>query len=142
MDVSKEIKEIIEKNLPQAAAGAMKDFHLKDKVKEQALTITGLEADIEKNGSLNDREHGLNTRERAIEDRERAIDLEVANIKLSCAEHSTLTVERLVEKVFGHPSVTVSTVRQSPIMAQENYTPYEAGQSVSSESVETTQGKA
>lgn len=132
--ITEEMQKLIEESLPGATAGAMKDF-----IKEAELTksnlmaaqhkindldleldkkskeISRLKEVVSKAGDLDNREQSLNERNEGLDVRERDINLEIATIKLESAEKRNASVEGLVNKVFGHPSVTVSTTKDVPV---------------------------
>lgn len=125
--VSAEIADLIEKNLPSATAGVMKDFikeaektseelskaykiianqtnaleKLESSCLEYRTTITEYEDMGVLKSELEDKESKLNIREQKL-------DLEISNILLQESVARNRAVESLVTKVFGHPSVMVT----------------------------------
>ncbi len=162
IDLNEDMKKLIAENLPAATAGAMSDFiveaektrddlvHAETAIKNQTNTIKSKEAIIEKLeeqvceiNAFKKRDKAVAEREEALQVRERDIKLEVANIQLDAANDRNDKIEQLVEKVFGHPSVTVSTYRTKPIMSRLNdgSIPYECGQMHENEGTTTTKNK-
>lgn len=161
-DITQEMQKLIEANLPAATAGAMKDFireaeRKSDDLAESETQIKDLMGQISRlqteNAGINERladQEELANRVRDVIDqeekmaiRERDINLEVAKIKLMAANDRNTAIERLVEKAFGHPSLSVSTHRNRPIMHDPGpgCTPYQAGSVTEDETTTTTQSK-
>lgn len=127
-DITEEMQSIIAKNLPSATAGAMTDFIAEAGETKKRLEISAKEVDeleieldlskkevsalsrqLEDQSSLAIREEKLMCRTEALDIRERDLQLELVQNDLASANERNITVERLVDKVFGHPAVTVST---------------------------------
>jgi hypothetical protein len=131
-DITKEMKKLIADNLPAATAGAMSDFIAEAKVTKGELRIA--------NGRIKDQDQELeekaelikvlrmaettadalekaakevSDREKDVSIRERNISMEVMRVELNSANDRNATVERLVDKVFGHPGVKVTTQKEA-----------------------------
>jgi len=165
--ITEEMQELIAKNLPAATAGAMKDFieeseevklNLKESLEKNIIKDKSIDSllreaallngKIEKFEDFNKREKELDGREISIADRERNIKLQIIEIQLSVTQASLATTERLVEKVFGHPSVTVTNSKNvyTPIMHNQGNGcgEYQSGSSTTNteETKTTTETKA
>jgi hydroxylamine reductase (hybrid-cluster protein) len=157
-DITKELRDIIEKALPAQTANAMADFieeaeATKEKLRQTEELLDAAQHSLaekdEEIATLNDDIHeatliintrkALEEREEAVALRERDLNLTLAETRLEMTMASMATVERLVEKVFGHPSVTVSTSRNVAVPCESNgYLSRESEDEVTT----TTQGKA
>lgn len=136
------INELAVEHLPEATAGALKQHlaridsleadneRLENTVEADAVQIRQLNGQIKKlkdelykHDCLFNREAAAKKREQEIEDRERALDSQIAKLKQDEAEKRVGTIERLVDKVFGHPSVTVSNSREiaTPVANGDGY---------------------
>jgi len=159
--MEKEIKEILEKHLPAATAGVMKEYiekaerakvafealkaineKLEYEMKGKNKTITLLTKEIKYQGDLDAQVVWIKKEELSLETRKRGIALEIAQIQLQCAEDRNDKIESLVEKVFGHPNVSISTVRNKPAMIDPGYggTPYK-GVETEEENIITVESK-
>jgi len=160
--ITKEMQEIIEKNLPAQTAGAMSDFIKDAEETKDALAIAAdkidtlemqknvyekenvqLKHSIQQQSKLTEREKKLEEQTEALRIRERDLKLEIAEIQLNAANDRNNKVEQLVEKVFGHPSVSVSTYKSKPIMVggDNGCTPYQSGSATENENTTTTTDK-
>lgn len=161
-DVNADIRKIIAENLPATTAGVMSDYiteaeRTKDDLAAAGIKITAQEVEMKiKNSTIEklkeqvseinvyktrDMEVAKMAEELRIEKRD--IDLKIALIELDAANDRNDKIEQLVEKVFGHPSVTVSTSKIKPLMPDENgNTPYLEGRTmVETEDTTTTKSK-
>ena len=161
-DITKEMQELIEKNLPSATAGVMTKYikeaeKTKDDLVESESQVKSLlkqliewktkTEKLERLKSywqnLNEREASLAKETESLRVRERDIKLEIANIRTAEANNRNIIIERLVEKVFGHPSVSVSTYKNIPIMsdAATGAVPYQSGSATENETTTTVESK-
>jgi len=137
------IQQIVSEQLPQATAGELKKYienaesisreleKKNEKIKELEQfkllynELYGKNSAIdEKEKALLKREKELNEKELLIEKRQRGFELEIANIKVSEAQMSKIDLFELVNKVFGHPSVSISNKKN---MSVEKFEPYQGG---------------
>lgn len=147
-DITKEMRRIIEENLPAATAGAMKDFITQSEINDGRLKQAHEECETlaKKNETAQKENDGfaarvkelekrvlteteLTSRKLKVEEGERGLELRIAEIKLQGANDRNSKIEQLVEKVFGHPTVTVSRSKTVPIMVNqgEGCAPYQSG---------------
>ena len=157
-----ELLSVIEKNLPAAAAGLMKDFiedaeSNKEKLKKQEKiisklqdTITELQEElkdshklIRKQEEVDRLKQSLAALDTTLSERERNIDVTLLQLKLKMMTDRNERIERLVDKVFGHPSVTVSSCKDVvvPVPGGDSYAGYVHRESSLAETVTTTKGK-
>ncbi len=130
MDITKEMQELISKSLPAATANAMREFIekanvtaeelrvLKGKYDEQSVKLlaetkeTGrLRIFEQKDARIMEKAAELIEREKVLDATHRTLKMEIMQTKLDMMEATNITVRDLVSKVFGHPSVTVSTFK-------------------------------
>jgi hypothetical protein len=140
-NITKEIREAIESNLPAATAGVMSDFiteaeNTKDELvliqkinKKQTSEIEEQKIIISQLSALKYQKKDLEKKEATLRIRERDLNLEIVQIKLEAANARNEKIESLVEKVFGHPAVSVSTNKSIPTMTDPatGQTPYQNG---------------
>ena len=157
-----ELLSVIEKNLPAATAGVMKDFiadaeNNKAKLKKQEKTISELQDTITKlqeelKGShklirkqeeVDKLKQSLATLDTTLSERERNIDVTLLQLKLEMMTDRNERIERLVDKVFGHPSVTVSSCKDVALAVPGggSCAGYVHKESSLAETVTTTKGK-
>ena len=117
------IQEVVKQNLPEATAKEMSSFiaqaeqdkvrlsELEEKTLSQQETIEKQCKAIEELNELVSRSETLDARANALDKREQALELTLAKTKLEESEKRSDMAERLVAKVFGHPSVTVTNSR-------------------------------
>lgn len=158
---TEEMQKLIEANLPASTAGAMKDFIKKAEETKQRLAriediceqqkeaterrnieIIDLKIKVSTLNSYKSREKEIVKQEEALRIRERDIKLEIATVRLQAADDRNNKIESLVEKVFGHPSVTVSTLKTKPVMStSDGYSPYQNGCTTENEDTTTMEVK-
>ena len=162
-DLTKEMQKIIEENLPAATAGVMKSYIEEAEVTKQNLAeadktieaqiknitlkedeIRALKRELEGAKNQLQEQDELKSAQEALSIRERDLQLEIANIRLQSADDRNATVERLVDRVFGHPSVTVSTYKDVmvPIEGGNGCSGYAHKENGVTESQTTTQSKS
>lgn len=157
-----EIEKIIRDNLPEATAKEMKkyleeaegikaqleeaDAHIKVQntlMAAKDVSLGLLEAKVQTDEAMNAQGEALEKREMEVADREHNIKLEIAEIKLNAAIGSNHAVMGLVDKVFGHPSVTVSRTKEIPVrIPAENGCSGWVAKENCNESETTTEGKS
>ena len=157
------MQQAIMDNLPLATANEMRKFI--DEAAEQKAHLTDLTVEFEELKEKNLRllkeneayrriqDHIDDRREKwgklqelkiQLEDERKHLENETLKIRLQCALEQNAKVEELVAKVFGHPSVTVSTFKNSPIVQDPGMggTPFNTGSIVTSdENTTRTEGK-
>lgn len=118
-----QIQDVIKQNLPEATAKQMSTFIQEaeaDKVRLTSLeresqtqmnTINRQQTEISELKDLVKKEEVLIEKENDLTKREQALNLQIAEIKLDEALKRNESIENLVSKVFGHPSVTVCNSR-------------------------------
>ncbi len=134
-----EINKIIEKHLPEQTAAVMKEF-----IKEAETVKSNLEtadavirqhekviADYKKKDAeydrirnlrkqMDDRRDGLDVREDEITKRENQSTVIESNTRMEMMRQNMENMKALVDKVFGHPSVSIT--RQVPVVTAGSYT--------------------
>jgi hypothetical protein len=92
---------------------------------------------------LNGMKEGLIVRELELDKRERELKMEIMGVKLHCSEEKLHAINQLVEKVFGLPSVSVSTYTNKPIIGKsyDGASESELGRATEDSHTTTTQGK-
>jgi hypothetical protein len=160
--ITEEMQELIAKNLPAATAGAMSDF-IKDaeKTKEELEKANGdleifgikmsdlnrrfsdLKSKVQDQAFIDQKLEELRSLEEKVSEREKNLDLRIVEIRLECAENRNSKVESLVEKVFGHPSVSVSSYKSKPLVCDpgNGCAQYETGRTFEDETKTTTKSK-
>lgn len=131
--MNKEIREAIEKNLPAQVAGEMKKF-IENAERDAAdleankHTIKNLESELKalqglklEEDSVNRREIELNQREIDLDARERNFALQQAELRIELLTSNMNNMKELVNKVFGHPNVTVSSHKEVPLVSRDGY---------------------
>lgn len=125
--ITQEVQKAIEQNLPSATAGVMKDFIKEAEATKTKLTITeeentelkqtihNLKAKLDHINNLEERENKLEERTQETNDKAYNLDLQISSIRLEEAGKRQEVVERLVDKVFGHPSVTITKNTHLPV---------------------------
>lgn len=149
MELPTEIQDLISKTLPEATAKEMKKFieNAEETVCELALSrnanknlqdaVAGLKEEIarlrvfeEQAKWLNDKEKNLAILADEVSEQQKNLEVKELEIRLDAATNSNAEILRLVDKVFGHPSVRVETSRAvkadidqygNPIYASPNY---------------------
>lgn len=125
--MKKQIQEIINDHLPTQVAGEMKkyiesieglrgDLEQSETELEKAQIViadyrkkSAQWAGIEEQQRINEQaEEDLIATEKALDGRQRGFELELAVARMDAMEANMKNMERLVEKVFGHPGVTVT----------------------------------
>lgn len=132
--MQKEILDVIERSLPAATAGAMRDFiqqaesdkeELNDAMKvierleKQIIMYEKKDAEYAELGNTRNElasfKQELEAKERAIAGREDRLDMALNTAKMESMRENMLNMQGLVSKVFGHPAVTVSRTTQVPV---------------------------
>ena len=123
MDITKELEEIIKKNLPEATASTLKKYLEEAEENKKKLTantvlvdnstkaIVALNVEI---AGLRDRvktEGELVARERAVSDKENKLEVILANLRAVEAEKRADAIYNLAGIVFKNPSFTRSVSR-------------------------------
>jgi hypothetical protein len=155
-----EIKKIIEQHLPTQTAGVLKDYlegaELTERVlRETQATVTKHEETIaeyvKREDLLADAERQVATAvaiRKQNEERTIKLDEEARNMRctimetqLSMTTANMKNMESLVQKVFGHPSVSIT--RQVPVAAGFNNADgsYNSGDMLENASEKTVEGK-
>ena len=127
MEIDKEIKKIIETQLPAQTAGVMKDFIEGAELTEETLRATqGIVKKHEKTiedyhkkdtmynqmkamgEDLDLRVDACNKRDIDLDEEARNMRMTVMETELAMTIANMKNMENLVNKVFGHPSVSIS----------------------------------
>lgn len=161
-EIGREIQKLITENLPASTAGAMSDFiadaeksrdclviaettikKQREEIESKDEKIKELWRQVSEIKAFKERDKDVTKQEEKLQVRERDIKLEIAMIQLDAANDRNNKIEQLVEKVFGHPSVEVSTTKNTPIMsgAENGCIPYETGRMTENENTKTTKIK-
>jgi len=161
-DLLKGLEEVIAANLPAQAAGQMAEFIRQAEQTKKDLAaskkwIENQNVEIEfknvKNKFLEEtlttykdiaeREEILLIAEETLRIRTNELELTICQTKLMESERRVAVVERLVDKVFGHPSVTICNTIDKPILTDTTtgLTPYEQGRVSETETTTTTESK-
>ena len=161
MSTLKQIQEVISRNLPEATALEMKKFieeaeETKDSLelleeklsaslvvnKDQQEFINILQRDLDSHENLRILLEAQEVQEEVLRVKEQSLDYLILEVKLECAEQRNKELFSLVEKVFGHPSVTVSKNSSVPVPVSGGgeYAGYVHTQDVN-EVTTTTEGK-
>ena len=133
------INKIISESLPEATANEMKKFieqaeKWREEVKESHLVIEDLRNVMRDQRKEIDKLKALRLNAEEIEqakievagmrltllDEQRALDMTVLQAENNALERERETVIKLVNKVFGHPNVTVSTHKEH-VFPKEDY---------------------
>jgi len=162
--MEQEIKNIIEKHLPEQTAGVMKDFiaqaektekDLAD-AKRSIITNDKVITEYQKKEDLysfinvmqkdlDDRVEALNVREELITQRENNATVIESTIRMEMMTSNMENMKELVNKVFGHPSVSITRsvpiAEHPPVTDQNNITQY-GNVSQHTESETKTEGKS
>lgn len=137
-DFNNELEDIIAKNLPAQTAAQMSEFikaaeatskelsSIKNELesgREEAnrlrKNISDLEALKNSEEDVANRSSSLDSRERALDARERGFDMEILTLRVELMQEGRSSEHELVDKVFGHPSVTIK--RTASEIAATNY---------------------
>lgn len=129
--MKKEIQAIIDEHLPSMAAGELKKYIEKQEfIEEQLIDARAVIEDQEKalkdyekqetrykeiaarEAAADERERGLIERELETADRERQFELELLKAAKESMFENMKNMERLVDKVFGHPNVQITRSRE------------------------------
>ena len=129
-----EILSLVKKNLPEATALALKDYladaeNNKEKSKQLEKDIEHKRKTIsENNGLIVSLKEKLDSQEKQeilkenndkkfleLEEKERNLYLKIARIQRDEAIKQAEILYKLVDKVFGHPSVTIATHKKIPL---------------------------
>lgn len=135
--MKKQIAEIINQHLPAQVAGEMKTFiesleglrHDLNKSEEEVERLQKVVADYrskeaqykvnEENKKRNEQwAQQLDARQDELDKREDRIKIELTEVKLAGMEQNMENMQRLVEKVFGHPNVQIHRNQTIPIRDQ------------------------
>lgn len=162
MSIINDLQDSIAANLPAAVASELSKYieeAEKQKINIKALTrlyedevdsgimkekdILSLNNKIIAQDILSEREEDLVFAEEEFRIRNSALKEEILKIKLLESEKRNALMEGLVGKVFGHPSVTISNVKDSPIMADINTgnSQFESGRVSETNSTVTSKSK-
>ena len=118
MDITKELEEVIKKNLPEATASTLKKYLEEAEENKKKLTANTVLVDNSTKviGALNveitelrgrvKTEGELVARERAVSDKENKLEVTLANLKTIEAEKRADAVYNLAGIVFKNPSFT------------------------------------
>lgn len=137
MTIEQEMQELIQKNLPAQAAGEMKKYieeaeltksDLENTLKVLENTRKNLQEERARNNEMakkitaqqemDKREQECIKREEALCSRESKLELEMARQEISLLKVNHTKIESLVEKVFGHPSVTVTNTSTRQVKSE------------------------
>jgi hypothetical protein len=154
----KEILELIKKNLPEMTATQLEKFIKESNIIKSELesTKTKLKEVLEENVRLHSLELEkqklekskleLDERQKAIEKRELELDKTILEIKLQNSNEQTATVFSLVDKVFGHPSTTITknenSMKQIPYSSSDGNSWSSPGEETSSQTITKTESKS
>jgi len=135
--MNKEIQKAIEESLPAQTAGVLKErlvaleitekFYekltkdysdIENKYKEASSFISNQTEEIKQ---LSKKIKEVNEREKIITKRENELELTITKIRLEMTEKMHSDTHELVNKVFGHPSVTVSNNRTNSFFPESRY---------------------
>lgn len=138
-DITKDMQELIAKNLSAATGGAMSDFITEaeenkaclQKAQQQLVQLADqLDTSRQEKLALNNRlynqvvlvkrEKDLAEQTEALRIRERDLQLEIAQIRLAAANDRNAKVEQLVDKVFGHPSSIINRNKTIPVAVKDS----------------------
>ena len=157
-----EIEEIIRTNLPAATAGVMKEFIQEAEATSQELEDTTKELKIlrasyvesqkivnDLNGIVEELEQRtvaqqeLDKQRLELEARKRNFDVEMLEVQVSMLKLNKNELLGLVDKVFGHPGVTVTTHKTTPIYPDPStgVTPYASSSQTETAEVTTEHTK-
>lgn len=160
--LTEEMQAVIEKSLPAATAGAMRDFISEAEATKAALEAAEkdfieleklsevlrddnkkLQSMIESQESLDATLQEVLKLKEEVAVRERDIELIILKSSLAAANERNVVVERLVDKVFGHPSVTVRTSKDVvfPVDGSQGSCGYAHRENSVMESQTTTESK-
>lgn len=119
-NLEKDMKKLVAEHMPEMVAKQMKEFIEQAELNKSLLT-TAKEKNAELTKevealkklqlfefSLNDRETALNARQKDLDEREHKLDMKILEVKLEMETASNAKVMGLVDKVFGHPRVTIN----------------------------------
>jgi len=160
MDITAELQAVITKSLPEATANEMKRFieeanatsinlekanykieELNSHVQKMEKEINRLKTFEQKDVDLQMKEKALAAKSLELEEKERNQKMAILETKLDMVNKGQEQIVRLVEKVFGHPSVTVSTSRQVQQRVDEYGNPRYLPTEYLNDSTVTTQSK-
>ena len=118
--MKQDILDAIKKNLPEMVAGELKE-HLENydvleinvkKLEDQLETLTTLNKNLEKENvklkKLNIRSEELDKKEMEVNAEKRNLKVTMAELKAEEANKRSSQLYTLVDKVFGHPNVTIT----------------------------------
>ena len=154
MNLTKEVQEAIARNLSSATASELKKFieegqkaidqivSLHEKIAKQTQELDEQSKIIISLKEMISAEETLAKREITVRDFERKLDNEILKIRLGESERRNNELFKLVDKVFGHPSVTISKTGTMPVAVAGNKDCCGfAEQGSISETTTTTEGK-
>lgn len=122
--MKKEIQDLINQHLPELAAGELKKYieqneGLADQLKDAKQVIGNQEKELaaykkraDEFDNLSKWQDALDLREKEVEARERQFELELLKAAKESMFENMKNMERLVDKVFGHPNVQITRSRE------------------------------
>lgn len=158
--MKKQIQEIINQHLPAQVAGEMKTFiesleqvradlsKSEEEVGKLLVTVADYRkkdakyaGNTEEEKRLNAVEQHLDSRQGEIQKREDRIEIELIKERNTLMEANMKNMESLVQKVFGHPAVTIT--RQVPVSDGYNNSngSYSSGESLMHATEKTVESK-
>jgi len=140
LELTQDMLEVIRKHLPSQTAGQLKAAldrleHLEQVAEERRVAIEQrdiqvadlraqvdlLQENLRLADDLEAKAIELDTLDHQLKKREDRIDMAVNTTKMDMMKSHIDTIERLVEKVFGHPGVSVTTYKSGNVPVADQY---------------------
>jgi hypothetical protein len=139
-NLQKDIQDQIAAHLPQATAGALRDYMdkaeivkksnerlVKEKndlqriVETKSESIHKLEALVKKDEALSARERDLDVKEAGLNEEKRVLELSTLQIKLDMTIDKTTCLENMMNTVFRNQTVNKMIMTERPYVMKDQY---------------------
>ena len=127
MTIEKQLQEVIANNLPAATAAELQK-HLEyckqlqkayevicNELNEANKAIHELKSYKDAIKDIEEREHSIEIKRKSLDKQEQALNVALLEKERDMLKDNTDKLYALVDKVFGHPSVSVTTHRDIPL---------------------------